>query len=189
MKSYFIILTGIIVYVIVHIEHIDGIELTHLINLNTLLIEGGIIMLLPSIFKNNFVEDFFEGFDNMFRLPIIGQIPVSSAMNTNIKDLGNDYQLEIELPGYDKKDITASLNKGYLTISATKEEYKNLSDKKDNYIRREHYSGSCKRSFYVGDTLKEEDVKATFNNGILSLVFPKEKKVAKLDDKKQITIE
>ena len=66
----------------------------------------------------------------MFRLPIIGQIPVSSAMNTNIKDLGNDYQLEIELPGYDKKDITASLNKGYLTISATKEEYKNLSDKR-----------------------------------------------------------
>jgi len=68
VKSYFIILTGIIVYVIVHIEHIDGIELTHLINLNTLLIEGGIIMLLPSIFKNNFVEDFFEGFDNMFRI-------------------------------------------------------------------------------------------------------------------------
>ena len=61
MKSYFIILTGIIVYVIVHIEHIYGIELTHLINLNTLLIEGGIIMLLPSIFKNNFVEDFSKG--------------------------------------------------------------------------------------------------------------------------------
>lgn len=105
MKSYFIILTGIIVYVIVHIEHIYDIELTQLINLNTLLIEGGIIMLLPSIFKNNFVEDFFEGFDNMFRLPIIGQIPVSSAMNTNIKDLGNGYQLEIELPGYDKKTL------------------------------------------------------------------------------------
>lgn len=146
-------------------------------------------MLLPSILKKNFVDDFFGGFDDMFKFPSITQIPVSRRMNTNVKDLESDYELEIELPGYDKKDITVSLNKGYLTISATKEESKEESDKNDIYIRRERYSGSCKRSFYVGDSLKEEDVKASFNNGVLTLVFPKEKEVSELDEKKYIAIE
>ena len=82
-------------------------------------------------------------------------------MTTNIKDLGNDYLLEIELPGYDKKDITASLDKGYLIISANKEEITDEKDKKGKYIRKERYSGSCRRSFYVGDKLEEKDFKAS----------------------------
>lgn len=146
-------------------------------------------MLLPSIFRKNFVDDFFDGFDDMFRVPSLTTIPVSRWMNTNVKDLGDDYQLEIELPGYDKKDITAELNKGHLTIAAKREDSKDEKDKKGKYIRRERYSGSCQRSFYVGEDLKEEDFKASFDKGVLTLIFPKEKSAVKLEDKKYIPIE
>lgn len=149
-------------------------------------------MLLPSIFNNNFVDNFFDkfdyAFDDMFTFPSFGRFPMTGWMNTNIKDLGDEYQLEIELPGYDKKDITAQLDKGYLTISAIREASSDKRDKKGRYIRRERYSGSCMRSFYVGENLKEEDFKASFENGILTLVFPKEKSMAKLEDKKYIPI-
>ncbi len=145
-------------------------------------------MLLPSIFNNNFADDFFDGFDDFFKLPSIAHIPSSRWMNTNVKDLENEYQLEIELPGFDKKDITASLDKGYLTISASKNESKNEGDNNGKYIRRERYTGSCKRSFYVGDNLKEEDFKASFENGILTVVFPKQNETAKIEDKKYIDI-
>jgi HSP20 family molecular chaperone IbpA len=144
-------------------------------------------MLLPSIFRNNF-DDFFNDFDDMFSFPSITRIPASRWMTTNVKDLGNEYELEIELPGYDKKDISASLDNGYLTISANKEETRDESDKKGRYIRKERYSGSCRRSFYVGENLKESDFSASFDNGILSITFPKDKEVAKLDDKKYIPI-
>ena len=144
-------------------------------------------MLLPSIFKNNF-DDFFNDFEDMFSFPSITRIPTSRWMTTNVKDLGNEYELEIELPGYDKKDISASLDKGYLTISANKEETKEDNDKNRKYIRKERYSGSCRRSFYVGDNLKENDFKASFENGVLIVTFPKDKEVAKIEDKKYITI-
>lgn len=145
-------------------------------------------MLLPSIFNNNSLDDFFDGFNDIFYFPSFARLPMSGWMNTNIKDLGDSYRLEIDLPGYNKKDITAQLDKGYLTISATKQESKDQKDKKGRYIRRERYSGSCKRSFYVGENLKEEDFKASFENGVLTLIFPKYKSVAKLDDKKYIPI-
>lgn len=145
-------------------------------------------MLLPSIFKNNFVDDFFNGFDDIFSFPSITRVPASRWMTTNVKDLGNEYDLEIELPGYDKEDILATLDKGYLTVSANKEETKDDSDKDGKYIRKERYSGSCKRSFYVGENLKEKDFKASFENGVLKITFPKDKEVAKLDEKKYITI-
>lgn len=145
-------------------------------------------MLLPSIFNNNFMDDFFDDFDDMFRFPSFGRFPMGGFMNTNIKDLGDEYQLEVELPGFDKNDITAHLDKGYLTISATREKSNDQKDKKGRYIRRERYSGSLRRSFYVGENLKEEDFKASFENGVLTLVFPKEKSISKLEDKKYITI-
>lgn len=146
-------------------------------------------MLLPSIFNNNFMDDFFNDFDDMFTFPSFGRFPMAGWMNTNIRDLGNEYQLEIELPGFDKNDITAHLDKGYLTISATREEAKDRSDKRGRYIRKERYSGSLRRSFYVGENLKEEDFKASFRNGVLTLVFPKDKSIPRLEDKKYIPID
>jgi HSP20 family protein len=143
-------------------------------------------MLLPSIFENNFADNFFDDF---FSLPSMYKMPSSRMMGTNVKDLGKEYMLEIELPGYEKKDVHAELKKGYLTISAEKQETKEENDEKGKYIRRERYSGSCTRSFYVGEQLKEDDFKATFENGILKLVFPKEEKVTKVEEKKYIAIE
>lgn len=139
-------------------------------------------MLLPSIFENNYVDNFFDDF---FTLP--SKYRSNRMMDTNVKDLGKEYMLEIEIPGYDKKDVHAELKNGYLTISAEKEETK--EDKENGrYIRRERYSGSCKRSFYVGENLKEDDFQATFENGVLKLVFPKEEHVAKVEEKKYIAI-
>lgn len=149
------------------------------------------IMLLPSILNNNILDDFFNGFDDLFREPSLARIPMSSRglMTTNVKDLGDDYQLEVELPGYNKEDITATLKKGYLIIAAKREDSKDEKDDKGKYIRRERYSGSCQRSFYVGDDIKEEDFKASFENGVLTLVFPKEKSDVKLEEKKYIPID
>ena len=147
-------------------------------------------MLLPSILNNNFLDDFFNGFDDTFRLPSFSAFPMTRGrmMNTNIKDLGDKYQLEVELPGYNKEDITATLKKGYLTIAAKKMETKDEKNDKGKYIRRERYCGSCERSFYVGNDLKEKDFKASFENGVLTLTFPKDKSDVKLEEKKYIPI-
>ncbi len=142
-------------------------------------------MLLPSIFERNFVDSFFN---DVFSFPFSFS-KTSNWMSTNVKDLGNEYQLEMELPGFDKKDLRAHLENGYLTITAEREETKNENDEKGRYIHRERYSGSCKRSFYVGDYLKEEDIQASFDNGVLKLVFPKDNKTTKLEEKKYIAIE
>ena len=150
-------------------------------------------MLFPSIFNRNFVDNFFDdftdNFDDIFSFPSFGRFPMSGMMNTNIKDLGDEYQLEIELPGFDKNDISAHLDKGYLTITATREDEKGKKDRNGRYIRRERYSGSLKRSFYVGENLKEEDFKASFKNGVLTIAFPKDKTETKLEYRKYIPIE
>ncbi len=142
-------------------------------------------MLLPSIFEKNFIDSFFN---DAFSFPF-SFTKSANWMSTNVKDLGNEYLLEMELPGYEKKDIHAELERGYLTITAEREESREENDKKGRYIHRERYSGSCKRTFYVGDYLKEEDFKASFDNGVLKLVFPKDKVTAKLEDKRYIPIE
>ena len=94
----------------------------------------------------------------------------------------------MDLPGYDKEDVKAQLKDGYLTITAQKNTNNEQKDEQGNYIRRERYCGKCSRSFYVGDSIKEEDIKASFNNGILELTFPKEVS-QKEDDMKYITID
>ena len=95
-------------------------------------------------------------------------------MRTDIRDDGSSYILDIEMPGFKKEDIQAELKDGYLTIAAVHQENRDEKDKEGKILRQERYSGSCKRSFYVGDQLKQEDVKAAFENGILKLQFPKE---------------
>lgn len=135
-------------------------------------------MMLPSI------RD-FDLFDDMFRDPFFkGE---NKLMKTDIKENENDYNIDIDLPGFDKEDIKIDIENGYLNVSAKKES--NNSEKEDGkYVRRERYLGECSRSFYVGDSLNEEDIKATFKNGTLSLVVPKDDK-KKIEDKKYIQIE
>lgn len=98
----------------------------------------------------------------------------SSLMKTDIQDTGDTYILEMELPGYKKEDVHAELKNGYLTILAETSTSNDQKDSEGGYIRKERYSGSCKRSFYVGPDLRQEDIKASFDNGILKLSVPKE---------------
>lgn len=107
----------------------------------------------------------------------------SSSMKTDILEVDNGYELHIDVPGFGKEDIKISLDKGYLTIEAKKDETKEESGK--HYVRRERFTGTCARSFYVGDEIQEEDIKAKYEKGILNLFIPKEgtnKKVLKYID-------
>ena len=110
-------------------------------------------------------------------------------MRTDIKDDGTNYHLEMELPGFKKEDIKAELKDGYLTISATHSENKDEKDANGKVLRQERYTGSCQRSFYVGEELKHEDIKAGFENGILKLQFPKEAPKPVEESPKYIQIE
>ena len=143
-------------------------------------------MYVPSIFNNGFSNSLLDDF---FSFPLDRKVNVTKLMNTDVQDVGNDYQLEMELPGFEKSEIQAELNDGYLTIQAKKEEANDEKDENGKYIRRERYQGSCKRSFYVGKNLKEEDIQASFENGVLKLVFPKEDQRNAVEEKKYIAIE
>ena len=127
-------------------------------------------MMMPSIFGNNFVDDVF---DDMF--PFAGNYTTANydLMKTDVKDAGDHYELEMEMPGVEKENIKAELKDGYLTLAAAKGLDKDEQDKKGNYIRRERYAGTLSRSFYVGDAVSEEDIHAKYEDGILKLSVPK----------------
>ena len=143
-------------------------------------------MMMPSIFGNNFVDDVF---DDMF--PFAGNYTTANydLMKTDVKDAGDHYELEMEMPGVEKENIKAELKDGYLTVTAQQNTNKDEKDKQGNYIRRERYSGSCQRSFYVGKDITEEDIKAQFQHGMLTLFVPKKEAKPVVEEKKNITIE
>lgn len=121
--------------------------------------------LLPGLTTfNNLFDDMFD--DSFFR-------SYNSYMRTDIKEVDNQYVLDIEMPGFNKKDISVELNDGYLTISGNKSTNNDEKDTKGNIIRQERYSGSYSRSFYVGDSIKKEDIKANYDNGELKIYLPK----------------
>ncbi len=127
-------------------------------------------MMMPSIFGENLLSDWMDfPFDRSF-------FGTKETMKTDVREVDNGYELDIDLPGFQKEDIKARLSEGYLTITAAKAENKEEKDQNGRYIRRERYSGSMSRSFYVGNGLKEEDIHAKFENGILKLSVPKNKK-------------
>ena len=139
--------------------------------------------------NNNLGVSLFDNmFDDFFKDPFFTRNNSVKVMNTDIQEKDDKYILDMDLPGYDKEDIKAQLKDGYLTISAQKNTSNDEKDEEGNYIRRERYCGKCSRSFYVGDSIKEEDIKASFNNGILELTFPKEVP-QKEEEMKYITID
>lgn len=149
-------------------------------------------MYMPSIFGENLFDDMFTFDDSFFapskKNPLYGK-NASRLMKTDIKETDGSYELDIDLPGFKKDEITAELNEGYLTVSAAKGLDKDEKDKKGHYIRQERYSGAMSRTFYVGENVKEEDIKAKFENGILSLSVPKPTEQKQIETKKQIAIE
>ncbi len=135
----------------------------------------------------NRVNNFF---DDMFNDPFFNSIERTNTqvMRTDIHEKDGNYILEMELPGFKKEDIKADLKDGYLTISAQKNETSEEKDDKGNCVHKERFTGTCNRSFYVGDVLTQDDIKAAFTDGILTLSFPKEPE--KIEEQpKLITIE
>ena len=109
-------------------------------------------------------------------------------MNTDVKEHDDRYEVDIDLPGFKKDEISVMLHNGYLSISADKGLKEEEKDKQGKLIRQERYTGAMHRSFYVGDQLTEEDVKAKFEDGVLRLNIPK-KEAKKLPEKRTIHIE
>ena len=145
-------------------------------------------MLLTDIFGRSFMDDFFEDFANSsyYRPNRIGTVP---AMKADVQELENSYQIDLELPGFQKEDLHAELKDGYLTIKATRQTSDNEKDAKGRYIRQERYTGHYQRSFYVGEDITQEDVHAAFENGVLKLTIPKKEAQPKINESKTIMIE
>ena len=142
-------------------------------------------MLLPSIFGESLLDDFFDHPHQRSHF----QSHTSEMMRTDVKDLGNVYEMTMNLPGIKKENVKAELKDGYLTISAASISHKDEKDSDGVYIRRERYAGACSRSFYVGENVKQEDIKARFEDGTLKLQVPKISKEVVMENPNYITIE
>ena len=154
-------------------------------------------MLMPSIFGENLFDDFFDDyfpFDTDKELhkaekKLYGR-RAGHVMKTDIKEKDNGYEFEIDLPGFAKDEVKVSLENGYMTIEAAKGLDKDEKEKETGrYIRRERYSGACERSFYVGADVKQEDIKAHFEHGMLTLFVPKKEAKPAVETDKYISIE
>ena len=145
---------------------------------------------LPSLFGENLM-DVFDDFDRDFFHGMARPEHVlygknaAHMMKTDVKELDENYEISVDLPGFSKDDIKVDLNNGYLTISTEKSLSK---EDKGKMLRQERYVGTMQRSFYVGDSITEEDIKAKYENGVLTLTIPK-KEARKVPEKKQILIE
>ena len=133
-------------------------------------------MLMNSIFGENLFDDWMFGLpmhelENVDR-KLYGK-NAKHVMQTDVRENDEDYEIEIDLPGFKKDQISVKLDSGYLTISASKGHDQSKKDKHGKVIRQERYSGAMQRSFYVGEQIKNEDVKAKFEDGVLCLTIPK----------------
>ena len=142
-------------------------------------------MLMPSIFRENLLDDFFgyplrrQNYDS----------GMHEMMKTDVKDMGHAYEMTMSLPGVKKEDIRAEIKEGYLTVSASSNSEKDEKDSQGKYIRRERYLGSCSRSFYVGREVTQEDIKAKFADGVLTLMIPRKEAAPVVEENKYISIE
>ncbi len=152
-------------------------------------------MLMPSVFGRDMFDDFFDFpfFDDKDMKKMEKQLygrRGKNLMKTDVREKADSYELTMDLPGFKKDEVTAQLKDGYLTISAAKGLDKDEQEKESGrYIRRERYAGACQRSFYVGEDIAEEDIKASFKHGILKLSIPKREAKAAVEDKHYIAIE
>ena len=149
--------------------------------------------MLPSIFGENLFDDFFSDPFGMMvpqgRDPLYGK-HAKNLMKTDVRETEDSYELDIDLPGFKKDEVSIDLKNGCLTIQAAKGLDKDQTDKKGKYIRQERYAGACSRSFYVGEDVKQEDIHAKYESGVLKLSIPKaEAKKPEVETKKYIAIE
>ena len=124
------------------------------------------------LFSANWLKNFFD-------LPIINN---SNILKTNISKVGNNYVYEVDIPGYNKEDVHVSYDDGYLIVEAHSSKSSNNNYSNDTYIRQERYTGTCSRSYYIGE-IDENKIVAKYNNGILSISFPNTEKEQKYKSK------
>mgnify|MGYP001406854651 CR=1 FL=1 len=150
-------------------------------------------MLMPSIFGESLFDDFFTPFyyddkdEKKAEKKLYGH-RAQNLLKTDIKETKEGYELIIDVPGFKKEEVKVALKDGYLTVSAEKGLDKDEEDKKGKYIRKERYAGALSRTFYLGEEIREEEIKAKFENGILSVSIPKEEE-KKVEGPKHISIE
>ena len=149
-------------------------------------------MLLPSVFReslfDNFLEDFaFPTFGNTEK-QLYGK-QGKNLMKTDVKETEAGYVVDIDLAGFKKDEIKMQLDHGYLTVSASKGVENGEKDQEGNYVRRERYTGSMSRSFYVGEHVTEKDVHPKYENGILTFELPREEKKPVEEKSRYIAIE
>ena len=145
-------------------------------------------MLMPSIFGENLFNDDWMNFGFPEVDKALYGKHAGHEMKTDVRETEAGYEVDIDLPGFKKDEINVELNNGYLSISAAKGLDKE-EKKEGKYIRKERYAGSMSRSFYVGDGVKQEDIKAQFEDGTLKLFVPKEAAKPAVEQKKYISIE
>lgn len=146
-------------------------------------------LLVPSRNRSFFNELMHDPFDAFFDFGAPAQKTAPQLMRTDIKETDAGYEMTIDMPGFNKEDVKAQLKNGYLHVTA---ETKNESEKKDEngaWIRKERFSGTCSRSFYVGEDIQEEDIHAKFENGLLRIDIPKKQPQPKLEEGHSIAIE
>ena len=147
--------------------------------------------MLPSIFRENLFDDWFSfpsfpSFRDADRKLYGRNAP--HEMKTDVREHEDHYEVDVDLPGFKKDEISLTLDNGYLVVGACKMLNEEEKDDKGKLLRQERYSGAMQRSFYVGEGIDENDVKAKFEDGVLRLTFPKEKE-PELPEKKTIMIE
>ena len=125
-----------------------------------------------TMFSDLFDDPFFEGWRNMDRAAACDPNMSAGMMSTDVRETDKGYMVDIDMPGFKKDDISLDLQNGYLTITANRSEDLDEKDNEGRYIRQERCTGSCARSFYVGDAVKKEDIHAKFEDGILHIVLP-----------------
>lgn len=152
-------------------------------------------MLMPGIFGENLLDDWFDDLPmlderghNRMEKKLYGR-HARNLMKTDIKEKADGYELIVDLPGFTKDEIQISLEDGYLTIAAAKGLDEEKEKEGERYLRKERYAGACQRSFYVGENLENEDIKAEFRHGILKLFVPKKEAKPAVEEKHYISIE
>ena len=140
-------------------------------------------MLMTNFFDNSLLDNFFSVPSDTYR----NKSNTTGLMQTDIKESDTEYEISMNLPGFKKENVKGELKDGYLVITATNAE--DETDKNVKYLCRERYSGGCSRSFYVGEEITQQDIKAKFENGVLTFIVPKIDKTARAKETKFISID
>ena len=140
-------------------------------------------MLMTNFFDNSLLDNFFSVPSDTYR----NKSNTTGLMQTDIKESDTEYEIIMNLPGFKKENVKGELKDGYLVVTATNAE--DETDKNVKYLCRERYSGGCSRSFYVGEEITQQDIKARFENGVLTFIVPKIDKTARAKETKFISID